>query len=313
MLYDRPNGDDQITGGTLTFSDGSSVAVGALNNSGTATTVTFPARVVTWARFTVTGVSGTTYSAGLAEFETWGYLSSTPPTVLPPIASAGADQQGFTGAQVTLNGAGSSDPNGRTLTYAWTQTSGPTVGLVGANNAKPTFTPAAAGSYVFSLTVSNGSLSATASTTVTVTQAPPTPTNIARQASATASSQNTSTGQTAAKAIDGVAQGYPTDSSKEWATAGGKSGSWIQLNWSGPQSMSKVVLYDRPNTSDQITGGTLTFSDGSSVAVGSLNNSGTATTVSFPARTATWVRLTATTVSSATANVGLAEFEVWTG
>ncbi len=313
ILYDRPNGDDQITGGTLTFSDGSSVAVGALNNSGTATAVTFPARVVTWARLTVTGVSGTTYSAGLAEFEAWGYLSSTPPVVLPPIASAGADQQGFTGAQVTLNGSGSSDPNGRTLTYAWTQTSGPTVGLVGANNAKPTFTPAAAGSYVFSLTVSNGSLSATASTTVTVSQAPPTPTNIARQASATASSQNTTTGQTAAKAIDGVAQGYPTDSSKEWATSGGKAGSWIQLTWSGPQSMSKVVLYDRPNSSDQITGATLTFSDGSSVAVGSLNNSGSATTVSFPARTATWVKLTTTTVSSATANVGLAEFEVWTG
>ena|GEM_PF-1447845 len=313
MLYDRPNGDDQITGGTLTFSDGSSVAVGTLNNSGTATAVTFPARVVTWVRFTVTSVSSTTYSAGLAEFETWGYLSSAPPMVLPPVANAGADQQGYTGAQVTLNGSGSSDPNGRTLTYAWTQTSGPAVGLVGANNAKPTFTPAAAGSYVFSLTVSNGSLSATASTTVTVTQAPPTPTNIALQASATASSQNATTGQTAAKAIDGVAQGYPADSTKEWATSGGKAGSWIQLTWSGPQSMSKVVLYDRPNADDQITGGTLTFSDGSSVAVGSLNNSGSATTVSFPARTATWVRLTVTTASSATANVGLAEFEVWTG
>jgi len=42
-----------------------------------------------------------------------------------------------------------------------------------------------------------------------------------------------------------------------------------------------VVLYDRPNATDQITGGTLTFSDGSSVAVGSLANDGSPVTVAF--------------------------------
>ena len=47
-------------------------------------------------------------------------------------------------------------------------------------------------------------------------------TDFARCATATASSQNTSTSQTAAKAIDGVAGGYPGDHTTEWATIGGR-------------------------------------------------------------------------------------------
>ena len=71
----------------------------------------------------------------------------------------------------------------------------------------------------------------------------------------------------------------------------------------------RVVLYDRPNATDQITGGTLTFSDGSSVAVGSLANDGSPVTVAFAPRSVTWVRLTVNSVLAGTRNVGLAEFE----
>jgi hypothetical protein len=73
----------------------------------------------------------------------------------------------------------------------------------------------------------------------------------------------------------------------------------------------RVVLYDRPNATDQITGGTLTFSDGSSVAVGSLANDGSPVTVAFVPRSVTWVRLTVNSVLAGTRNVGLAEFEAW--
>ena len=71
------------------------------------------------------------------------------------------------------------------------------------------------------------------------------PGNVARAAgvSVSASSQNTSTGQSAVKAVDGVASGYPGDSSREWATVGGKAGSWIQLVWSSPVTIDRVVLY----------------------------------------------------------------------
>ncbi|HKO92902.1 MAG TPA: hypothetical protein VJU61_17220, partial [Polyangiaceae bacterium] len=68
-LFDRPNSDDQVLGGTLSFSDGSSVAVGALSNGGSAVQVSFASRSVTWLRFTVSSVSANTYSVGLAELE----------------------------------------------------------------------------------------------------------------------------------------------------------------------------------------------------------------------------------------------------
>jgi hypothetical protein len=50
---------------------------------------------------------------------------------------------------------------------------------------------------------------------------------VALSATATASSQNTSTGQPAAKAIDGMIGGYPGVSTAEWAADGGGAGSWL--------------------------------------------------------------------------------------
>ena len=133
---------------------------------------------------------------------------------------------------------------------------------------------------------------------------------MATAATATASSQNISTDQTAAKAIDGSKTGYPGDSSREWATVGGKAGSWLLLTWSDARTISSVTLYDRPNTSDHVTGGTLTFSDGSVVTVPSLNNGGAATTVTFSPRSTTSIRFTVTGVAlSTTTNIGLAEIE----
>ena len=249
VLHDRPNGDDNITAGTLTFVDGTTVSVGALDPTGAATTVSFPARSTTSVRFTATAVSSTTHNVGLAELEVRTPDASTPTTTAP---------------------------RDRT-----------------ADDRAPTSTPPTSTPPTTTTTGAGG-------------------TNVATSAAATASSQNAAAGQTAAKAIDGIADGYPGDYTREWATQAGKAGSWLNLAWTTPVTVSHVVLRDRPNGDDNVTAGTLTFSDGTTVSVGALDPAGAATTVDFPARSTTSVRFTVTAVSSTTLNVGLAEIEVRT-
>ena len=77
------------------------------------------------------------------------------------------------GDAVSLDGSGSSDPDGDTLTYAWTQSSGPGVTLSGASSANPGFTaPNANATLVFSLTVNDGTDDSAADTVAITVVAP---------------------------------------------------------------------------------------------------------------------------------------------
>jgi len=241
---------------------------------------------------------------GLAEIQAYGTTGSGGNQ---PVASAGPAQTVNSGAAVTLDGSGSFDPNALPLTYQWTQTAGTSVALSSTTAVQPTFTaPATGGTLTFQLVVSDGQYtSAPATVTITVTA------DLAMLATATASSQNTAYSQTAAKAIDGVIDGYPGDYTKEWATVGGKAGSWLTLTWSSPVTLNTVVLYDRPNGSDQITSATLTFSNGTQIAVGALPASDAPVTVNVPNITTTTLTMTVNSVSASTQNVGLAEIQAY--
>ena len=99
--------------------------------------------------------------------------------VVPPMPA----QTVWIGEAVTLDGSGAYDPDGQTLTYAWSQPSGTTVSLSSEEAAQPTFTaPSSAGALGFRLAVSDpGGLSASGATAVRVQSytlsVSPTPTN----------------------------------------------------------------------------------------------------------------------------------------
>lgn len=74
VLFDRPNLNDQITSGTLTFSDGTLVSFASLPDNGAiGLTVTLATPIVTTSvLMTVTGVSATILNVGLSEIQAFG-------------------------------------------------------------------------------------------------------------------------------------------------------------------------------------------------------------------------------------------------
>jgi hypothetical protein len=81
-----------------------------------------------------------------------------------PVAIASASQIVGEGTLVQLDGSASFDPDGDSLSYAWTQSSGPTVSLSDPTSSKPVFTaPPVTGTtfLTFQLVVSDPELSST--------------------------------------------------------------------------------------------------------------------------------------------------------
>ena len=141
-------GTQQIPLSWLDSSDGSAMAVGVISTSNGA---------------------GSTFDA------TWTDLNVeyvTPPANQPPVADAGADIVVDEGQTVTLDGSGSSDPEGAQLGYTWTQTAGTPDGLLDVSDSEQvSFTaPEVDGdtTLTFELSVSDGDLSDTDTVDVTV-------------------------------------------------------------------------------------------------------------------------------------------------
>lgn len=113
-----------------------------------------------------------TYAHTLMRGLTWQIACSNCGTNRPPIADAGADQSTYVQQLVTLDGSGSSDPDGNAITYAWsilTRPSGSSATLAGATGVRPTLTPDREGDYTIQLIVSDGPLASAPDTVVVST------------------------------------------------------------------------------------------------------------------------------------------------
>jgi len=84
---------------------------------------------------------------------------------------------------------------------------------------------------------------------------------------------------------------------------------WIKLEWPQEQTITKVILYDRPTEQEHIAGGILEFSDGSKERVLMIPNDGSPKAVSFPPKHVSWIRFTVT--DGLGKNLGLSEIEVY--
>ncbi len=106
-------------------------------------------------RGTTAGVTQALGSAGLT-------IQPSPNTA--PTADAGADQLGFVGQSISLDGTGSRDPDGDALTFAWRFVAVPTgsqltdAAIVNATTAAPSFVPDTEGTYELGLIVHDGTV-----------------------------------------------------------------------------------------------------------------------------------------------------------
>lgn len=168
------------------------VAVASRNNgSGTTSPATWSGSLVTAASvlsgtgsvtetyiaqqaIAASGATGTRTATLSPQTATAGQMFLLNPLVtnVGPTANAGPDQSNVEPYSiVTLDGSGSTDPDGTISTYAWSQTSGTSVTLSSASAQKPTFTAPATmdgTTLVFSLVVTDNNGATSTADTVSI-------------------------------------------------------------------------------------------------------------------------------------------------
>ncbi|HTD92728.1 MAG TPA: PKD domain-containing protein, partial [Chitinophagaceae bacterium] len=203
-------------------------------------------------KLAVTDNSDATTSATVTVTVNPAVATPPPPPNQVPVANAGANvtmtlPTNFT----TLDGTGSSDPDGSISTYAWTRTGGPAgSSLSTPGAAKTALNYLVQGTYTFKLTVTdNGGAAASSTVTIIVNAAPPPPPPANEAPVADAGSDVTITLPVNTATIDGSASTDPdgTIANYTWTKTNGPTSYSI----SNPGSSSTSVV--------NLTQGTYTF------------------------------------------------------
>lgn len=137
--------------GTATYN-----LTGLPNGSAYLITPSFTSRQATQATVTISGGAYTLNADPLPRALIF-YEEEGEPANQAPTAAAGFDQTiTLPTSSVTVNGSSSTDPDGTISTYLWTKTSGPSGGTISSpNSASTNITGLQAGTYVFTLTVTD--------------------------------------------------------------------------------------------------------------------------------------------------------------
>ncbi len=274
-------------GGTLTYAWS--------EQSGPATyTITSPTAVTT----TLTGLVQGTYVFLLKVTNSSGNSATSTVTVtvnaaasVTPVASAGSNiTLTLPTNSTTLDGSGSSNPGGGTLTYAWTEQSGPATYTIASPAAATTgLSGLVQGTYVFQLKVTNSQgNSATATVTVTVSPAPViTPV-------ASAGSNITLTLPTNSKTLDGSGSSNPGGGTLTyaWTEQSGPATYTITSPAAATTTVTGLVqgtyvfLLKVTNSQGNSATATVTIIVNAAATVTPVANAGSGSTITLPVNTA---------------------------
>ena len=147
-LHDRPRGPENVIASTLSFSDGTSINVGALPWDGKMLPVTFAPKTVTWVRFTIDLAEGS--ATGLAEIQVLGQPAQSSANLAPHFLEGPGGAEAVTSPESANLSVLGHDLNGDAVQYEWSADGG----TINASGPNAVFTPpAVSASTVFTIAV----------------------------------------------------------------------------------------------------------------------------------------------------------------
>lgn len=165
----------QLVGSTSTDGDGDTLTYAWVQTAGTPVPLV-PGGSVADPRFVAPTLAGEqlTFQLTVSDGVESASRSHTLRVNSAPVTNPGPARRVLPSAAVSLDGSGSSDPDGETLTYAWRQTGGPTTALTGVNTPQLSFTaPSTRGAVMtFELATTDGVQTTTGNVSVTVNRPP---------------------------------------------------------------------------------------------------------------------------------------------